>query len=310
MEKLELEERADRRGGVLSVADLDAAGLSPGGIQTAHASGRIVRLRRGVYATSRTITAIADDKWARHALEVKAALTVAGDTAVAAGASAAALHRVDMLGGPPARPVLVRPVEISANGKHSGTTAVRIARLPEAHLTRVDGWSVTGVARTLVDVARRQGERCAVVAGDAALRMGLDPADLERVVADCSRSPGIRAAREMLALCDSRAESPLESLTRLVLLRGGVPQPELQTEIGEFRVDFCWPLLRLILEADGKLKYAEGADLLREKQREDWLRARGFTVLRTDWPEVFGRPASLCRRVLREVERVDDRVRS
>jgi very-short-patch-repair endonuclease/predicted transcriptional regulator of viral defense system len=297
MEKWELEERAARRGGVLSVADLDAAGLSPGGIQTVHAAGRIVRLRRGVYTTRRIVAELAGDKWAMHALQVKAALSVADDTAAAAGASAAALHRMDMLGGPPSRPVLVRPVEIGANGKHSGTTAVRIARLPEAHLTRVDGWPVTTVARTLVDVARRQGERCAVVAGDAALRMGLDLAGLDRVLADCSRSPGIRAAREMLALCDGRAESPLESLTRLVLDRGGIPRPALQIEIGEFRVDFCWPSARLILEADGKLKYAEASDLFREKQREDWLRSKGYRVLRTDWPEVFNREASLCRRV-------------
>jgi very-short-patch-repair endonuclease len=161
----------------------------------------------------------------------------------------------------------------------------------------VDGWPVTDLARTLVDVARRHGERCAVVAGDAALRSGLDPAHLDRVLADCSRSPGIRAAREVLAMCDSRAESPLESLTRLVLHRGGIPRPDLQTRIGEFRVDFCWPVARLVLEADGKLKYVEASDLFREKQREDWLRARGYTVLRTDWSEVFGRPPSLCRRV-------------
>jgi very-short-patch-repair endonuclease len=304
MEKLELEERAGRRGGVLSVADLDAAGLSEGGIKAAVAAGRIVRLRRGVYTTAHTLADLGDDRWARHALDTKAALSVAGDAVVAGGPSAAAMHRIAMLGSPPARPVVVGPTEISANGKGSGTTIARVARLPESQLTRVDGWPVTDVARTLVDVARRHGERCAVVAGDAALRLGLDPTHLDRVLADCSRSPGIRAAREMLALCDGRAESPLESLTRLALLRGGVPRPDLQTRIGEFRVDFCWPSDRLILEADGRLKYVEGADLFREKQREDWLRARGYTVLRTDWSEVFGRSASLCRRVLQEMTRV------
>jgi very-short-patch-repair endonuclease len=301
MNELELDERADRRGGILSVADLDAAGLSEGGIQAAVTAGRIVRLRRGVYTTRSTIAAVGD-QWAKHALDVKAALSMAGDTAVAAGASASALHRIDMLGRPPARPVIVRPTEISANGKHSGTTVVRVARLPASHLTRVDGWPVTSVARTLVDVARRQGERCAVIAGDSALRRGLDPIELDRVLADCSRSPAIRAAREMLALCDARAESPLESLTRLALLRGGVPRPDLQTGLGEFRVDFYWPPARLILEADGKLKYADGADLFREKQREDWLRARGYSVLRTDWSEVFERPPALCRRVTRALE--------
>lgn len=296
--KLTLEERADRRGGVLSVADLDAAGLSQGGIKTAVAAGRIVRLRRGVYTTKRIIAAVAEDEWARHSLDAKAALSVAGDTAVAAGASAAAMHRIDMLGSPPARPVIVRPSEISISGRRSGTTVARVARLPEAHLIRVGGWPVTDVARTLVDVARRQGERCAVVAGDSALRSGLDPTELDRVLTDCSRSPGIRAAREMLALCDARAESPLESLTRLVLLRGGVPRPDLQTRIGEFRVDFCWPADHLILEADGKLKYAAADDLFREKRREDRLRAMGYMVLRTDWSEVFGRSPSLCRRVM------------
>jgi very-short-patch-repair endonuclease len=301
MEKLELEERAGRRGGVLSAADLDAAGLSQGGIKLAVAAGLLVRLRRGVYTTASNLAGLGDDRWARHALDVKAALSVAGDAAVAGGPSAAAMHRIAMLGSPPARPVVVGPTEICANGRGSGTTIARVARLPESHLTRVDGWPVTDVARTLVDVARRQDERCAVVAGDAALRSGLDPTELDRVLADCSRSPGIRAARKMLALCDARAESPLESLTRLALLRGGVPQPDLQTKIGEFRVDFCWPAARLILEADGKLKYAEADDLFREKQREDWLRARGYAVLRTDWSEVFGRPPSLCRRVMQRL---------
>jgi very-short-patch-repair endonuclease len=302
MEKAEeLDERARRRGGILTVADLDAAGLSEGGIRRAVAAGRLVRLRRGVFTTTQILERLTDDRWELHGLEVRGALAVAGDTAVAAGASAAALHRLDMLGDPPMRPIIARPIEISANAKRSATTFARVARLPESHLIRLNGWAATDLARTVIDVARRQGERCAVVAGDAALRSGLDSTDLDRVLADCSRAPGIRIAREALTLCDARSESPLESITRLVLIRGGVPEPQLQTVIGSYRADFCWPRPRLILEADGRLKYASGIDLIREKEREDWLRRQGYTVLRTDWPEVFNRPVSLCRRLMQSL---------
>jgi very-short-patch-repair endonuclease len=279
------------------LADLDAAGLSAGGVQSALRSGRIVRIRHGVYTTEQVVLELADDQWGQHALRVRGALAMAGDTAAAAGASAAALHGLDMLGQPPRRPILVRPVEVSDNGRRTAATSIRVARLPESHLTKKLGWPSTGVARTLADIARRQGERTAVVAGDCALRGGLETQELGRVLLDCQRAPGIRTAREALELCDGRAESPLESIVRLALFRGGVPQPELQFVIGPYRVDFCWPWAMVVLEADGQLKYQTAGDLLREKQREDWIRAQGYLVLRTEWAEAFSGSALLCRRV-------------
>lgn len=297
MEEIALDERARRRGGVLTSADLEAAGLSAGRLQSALRAGRIVRIRHGVYTTEQVVFGVADDPWGLHALQVRAALAMAGDTAAAAGASAAALHGLDMLGQPPRRPILVRPVEVSDNGRRTAATSHRVARLPESHLTRKLGWALTGVARTVADIARRQDERSAVVAGDCAFRGGLDAAELERVLRDCQRAPGIRTAREILDLCDSRAESPLESVVRLALLRGGVQQPELQFAIGPYRVDFCWPPAMVVLEADGRLKYHAAGDLFREKRREDWIREQGYLVLRTEWAEAFSGPVLLCRRI-------------
>lgn len=279
------------------MADLDAAGLSAGGVQSALRAGRIVRIRHGVYTTEQLVAELADDRWGRHALEVRGALAMTGDTAVAAGASAAALHGLDMLGQPPRRPILVRPVEVSDNGRRTAATSNRVARLPESHLVRKLGWPLTSVARTLTDIARRQDERSAVVAGDCALRAGLESQELNGVILDCRRAPGIRTAREILELCDDRAESPLESLVRLALHHGGIPRPELQYLIGPYRVDFCWPGALLVLEADGRLKYKVSGDLFREKQREDRIREQGYLVLRTDWAEAFHHQALLCRRV-------------
>jgi len=297
MDSDELEERAQRRGGILTLADLDAAGFSSGGVGRALAAGRIHRVRHGAFTTAGVLAAVDGDRWATHALQVRAALSAAGNLAVATGASAAALHGMAMFGRPPRRPLITRPVEVSGKAGSTELVVARVARLPEEQVVRLLGWPVTTVARTVVDIARRQDERCAVVAGDWALRQGMPVAEIETVLAAGARAPGIRRARERLALFDERAESPLESLTRLALHRAALPPPELQYVIGPYRVDFCWPLARLVLEVDGRLKYSSSEVLFEEKRREDRIRGQGFRMLRGTWDDVVPDAGELCGRV-------------
>ena len=53
-----------------------------------------------------------------------------------------------------------------------------------------------------------------------------------------SWSPGVRRARELLSLLDPRAESPMESYLRLLLIDAGLPRPEANANVcnadGEF----------------------------------------------------------------------------
>lgn len=289
-----LERRALRRGGVLTRVDLDAAGLSSGAIGRAVRAGRLRVVRHGVLTTSDFLDGVAGDAWARHALEVRAALAMADDVSVAGEASAAALHGMAMFGRPPKRPILTRPVELSRKAGGHRSTVARVARLAEREVVRVGGWWATGVGRTVVDVARRRGERCAVVAGDWALGNGLTGDELTWALADGARAPGIRRAREYVARCDARAESPLESLARLAILQAGLPMPVAQFEIGQFRVDFCWPDRWLVLEVDGRGKYSSPDDLFAEKRREDWIRAKGYQVVRADWDDVVPDARRLC----------------
>ena len=67
----------------------------------------------------------------------------------------------------------------------------------------------------------------------------------------------LTAAERLFA--EPRAESPLESVLRLRLHDDGFPPPQLQAEIAGFEVDMLWPKQRLVLEADGRLKYTDGA---------------------------------------------------
>jgi hypothetical protein len=130
----------------------------------------------------------------------------------------------------------------------------------------------------------------------------LTAAALDVAVARCSGWPGIRAVREFVPLVSPLAESPLESLTRLCLVDAGVPAPELQVEIIDpadgwrCRVDMLWRAVRVVLEADGKLKYT-GRELWREKLRQERLERLGFRVVRALWTNVTARPNELVQRV-------------
>ena len=87
---------------------------------------------------------------------------------------------------------------------------------------------------------------------------------------------------------------------------GGLPRPELQVELKSWdedvRVDYLWPEFGLIGEFDGAVKYGidiSGPDptaaLMKEKRREDGLRAHGYVVVRWTWDDlrVKGRLAHL-----------------
>jgi very-short-patch-repair endonuclease len=74
----------------------------------------------------------------------------------------------------------------------------------------------------------------------------------------------------------------------------GLPAPELQVRFADTagligRVDFFFRAERTVVEFDGMLKYGgDGAreTLIREKLREDRLRALGLQVVRITWADL------------------------
>ena len=155
---------------------------------------------------------------------------------------------------------------------------------------------VTGLARTVVDLARTLPFPEAVATADAGLRLGLERPMLEEALGQASRRPGVGAARRAVAFADGRSESVGESFSRVTLHRCGLDPTELQLEVlAEGRVvgrcDFGWSAARTVGEFDGRVKYGR---LLRpdqrpedvlwaEKQREDAIRDLGWQVVRWTW---------------------------
>ncbi len=226
------------------------------------------------------------DTWTQvrqhHAMRATATALVRPDQVVT-GPSAAILHGLPTMSVPTV-PVLTarRP---RTQGRH-GRALVRGAALQPDDITDWFGAPVTTLARTVIDIARND-RRGGLIAADAALHeQVVAERDLIRMLARAKGWPGVRRAREVFALADPRAESPLESLVRLELHDDGFPPPELQVEIGRYRVDMAWPAQRVILEADGRLKYSDDA-LWREKQREHQLTRLGYRVVRVLWSDVL-----------------------
>ncbi len=174
------------------------------------------------------------------------------------------------------------------------------------------GVLVTGMARTGLDLAREHGFTTGVVAIDHARRVGTTMRSFERELALMSRWPYVRRARAALAFSDPRAESPGESLARILVSELGVGEVDLQFAVplaaGVGYVD-----LRVgchVFEFDGRVKYLPTEQggvatqpvedvLWAEKQRELEIRGLGLGVSRIVWRDFWGAARARALRRLR-----------
>ena len=191
------------------------------------------------------------------------------------------------------------------------------ATLTEADVTLVGDLPVTSVARTLIDVARHRSVATAVAAMDAALhREMVTVDDLDDVLVRCWNWPRIRRAQRAVRLVDARAESPLESVSRLTIRWLGLPTPALQPWIlnvagrAVARLDFYWDEFGVFGEADGRSKYDSRLVLTAEKERQEMLEDLGLVGVRWGWEYAIQRRYALKARLERGFARGRARDRS
>ncbi|WP_165865762.1 type IV toxin-antitoxin system AbiEi family antitoxin domain-containing protein [Vallicoccus soli] len=292
---------AARQHGPFTTAQARHHGVELDELQRLLRAGVLVRLRRGVYAEAwRT----RGDPRATHRVHVDGVLLVLGARAAVSHVSAAVVHGLDLLD-----PDLGH-VEVTRADLGSSRTEARVrhhaAALRPDEVVEVDGRPVTSLARTAIDIARRSTLAQALVVLDAVLHRGVDREELRRVHLACASWSGSRTAGRALALADGGAESPGESLVRLLLARAGLPPVRTQVELRDHdglvgRVDLLFEQQRTVVEFDGRAKYGLEGDpadaLWREKRREDRLRGLGYEVVRVVWADL-DRPDDVRRRVL------------
>ena len=139
-----------------------------------------------------------------------------------------------------------------------------------------------------VDVARHFGRQAGLVVADRVLARGLQAEDLAIVCDNLRQYPGVKDAIWCANHASARSESPAESLGRWAFLHQGREAPLANVWFWRgtvrYRADLYLPEQRVILEADGAIKYDNRSDasrVVREQvAREEHLRSWNLGLVR------------------------------
>lgn len=266
-------------------------------------SGEVRRLRRGVFALGAEPDFAAD----RMVEQATGLARLHGDAIAMSHHTAVLLHGVAVHEVPLSQVWAVRVCGAVQSGP-----GFRVARPRTAPpLVRVAGIQTVTPARAVLQVACGFGAAAGVVSADSAFDRGLVTAgELAHELRALGRRPGAAAARVTVDRCRAGAQSPGETLLRLLAEDLG-HEVELQFPVAEpGRPAFAFADLRIVgtrslWEFDGLMKYAgaTGAGALAaEKVREDRIRRLGWGLERVVWAD-FRRPALLADRIAQAVRR-------
>jgi hypothetical protein len=281
-----LAEVAARQHGVIALGQLRAIGFSPNAVRKRAASGRLLRLHRGVYAVNGA-------RLGSHA-HWTAAVLVCGPGAVLSHRSAAALWGF--------RPSAATRIDVTSHRRagrgRAGILAHRADRLALSEVTEVAGIPCTTVARTVVDLA-------GVLAAEP-LEYAIHRAQTKRLLARdeisdvLARSPtrqGAGVVRRVLGLSDP-AEDRVRSLGERRMVRicvaAGLPMPRVNSRIAldgdGLEADFIWPDQRLVVEVDSLTHHATNRAFENDPRRDRRLMVAGWRVARFTYRDVTERP--------------------
>jgi very-short-patch-repair endonuclease len=227
-----------------------------------------------------------------------AATLDAGAGAVVSHHSAAALWR---LPGFPSG-----PMHLSRQFGRSALATVHRAYLPVSHVRLMENIPVTGVARTIFDLAGVLHPSRTERALDNALARRLTTmADLHQVadVLVANGRAGSAVMRRLLAERDASyvpPESNLEHRFESILRAAGVEIPLRQRDVGGAewigRADYLDPGRKLVVEIDSDIHHSTPVDAGADGERDVAMTCAGYTVLRIKEFDLWHRPEEVVRR--------------
>jgi very-short-patch-repair endonuclease len=283
-------ELATAQQGVISRAQLLAAGMSAAAIGRRVAGGRLLRLHPGIYAVG------------HRALRPEGILLAA---AMAGGPGAVLSHR-SAAAEWGLRPSAAARVDITVpgdRGRSSPALSVHQGRLAPEDVTRHDGIPITTPARTLLDLAEVVSREQLDRAVDRALELRLyDQRALDAVIARSPGRRGLRPLRATLAALDpgrAATRSELERRMLALLDAHGLECPQVNARLGPYEVDLLWSRRRLVAELDGRAFHSSPRAFEADRRRDAELQAAGYRVVRLTWRQVTREPRWVAARLAR-----------
>jgi very-short-patch-repair endonuclease len=248
--------------GIVTTAQLAAAGIGRRGVAHRVAHGRLTRVLRGVYR----VGPIA----APYSREMAAVLATGG---ALSHDTAAALWGF--------RPPHDGDPHVTVARDARSRRGVRVHRTRSLTAAVHLGLPLTTAARTLHDLAPllTQGELDRAV--EEALIRGLAKPE------ELTGRPALRRATiEEPQMTRSEAERRLRSLIRAARL----PRAVTNTRVAGWEVDAFWPAHGLVVEVDGFAYHGNRAAFERDRRKDAALVAAGYRVVRITWRQLVDEP--------------------
>jgi very-short-patch-repair endonuclease len=282
--------------GAVTRAQLLEHGLNSEAIQHRIDAGRLHRLWRGVYAVGRPEVS-QEGRW-------MAAVLSCGPEALLSHRSAAVLWGIAQK----AEGIDVTVPE-GVYRRRQGIRVHRRSQLGKGHRCRVVGIPITDPLSTLVDLASCSPEWQVEQAVNAADRLDLiDPETLRATVPKLPSRPGMALLRRV-AGCKTITDTGLERKFLTIVRAANLPRPQTQVWISGYRVDFYWPDLGLIVEADGWLYHRTPGAQTTDRRRDQAHARDGMTTLRFGEDQIRYAPDEVRRTLASVVSRLERALR-
>jgi very-short-patch-repair endonuclease len=260
---------AERQHGVVSLEQLESAGIHERGRGRRVRAGRLHRIHRGVYTVGH--------RGLSEKGEWMAGVLACGPGAVLSHVSAARLWR--MLRRPgidenaDGRPSIHVTVPSRAGRRRrNGLRVHRSETLGPDQVTRREGIPVTTPTRTLIDLRR--------ILPQPQFAAALRQAEFLRLPIDRRLKP-------------DRTRSDLEAKFLRLCRRHRLPMPEVNVRLGPYLVDFNWRKQRLAVEVDGFEAHGTRSAFEADRARDADLKLLGFDVIRFTWRQLTSEPSKV-----------------
>lgn len=292
----------DAAGPVCRRGDLAGIGLTRATYHRLLKGGELVRLTGAAFTTARRWEATTG--WDRFRLRARAVGRTGPDDLYLAGWGAAVEHDLPVFGSPPALPMGLKSGDPHVGAQRTPYFRYRRGWLPEHRRLERDGVRLIDEALCAVDVARQFGRQAGLVVADRVVARGTSTEELTVVCENLRQYPGVTDALWCATHASARSESPAESLGRWAFLHQGREAPLANVWFWrgrlQYRADLYLPEQRVILEADGAIKYDNRSDASRvvrdQVKREEHLRSWNLGLVRFGHWDPVNDPAELVSR--------------
>lgn len=282
---------------LITGTQLSSAGLSPSGIRSRAARGRLFRLHPGVYATHPPPYSL-QQRWL-------AAVLACGPGSLLSDWPAAGHWGI----APPGSPLAAHVTVPSGRGRSRAGITVHQRPVDPRDVRRKDGIPLTSVDLVLVHlspaVETPELERMLVAAESLKL---LNRRRLAELLEERRGRPGTNRLLPLLAQRPALTRSDLELLMLPIVRAATVARPLLNHPIpvpgrsAPLVVDLAWPELRLVVELDSQRWHGDWDRSEADRDRDQLLALAGWLCHRFFRRQVVEDPAGATQRLRRLVE--------